>query len=35
MIALAGAMRVQGGLATGTFDGAFDVKPRWALDAIV
>jgi len=35
MIALAGAMRVQGGLTTGTFDGAFDVKPRWALDAIV
>jgi N6-L-threonylcarbamoyladenine synthase len=34
MIALAGAMRLQAGLATGTRDGGFDVKPRWPLDAI-
>jgi N6-L-threonylcarbamoyladenine synthase len=34
MIALAGAMRVQAGLATGGMGGAFDVRPRWPLDAI-
>jgi N6-L-threonylcarbamoyladenine synthase len=34
MIALAGAMRVQAGLATGVAGGAFDVRPRWPLDAI-
>jgi N6-L-threonylcarbamoyladenine synthase len=34
MIALAGAMRVQAGLASGSTDGAFDVRPRWPLDAI-
>jgi N6-L-threonylcarbamoyladenine synthase len=34
MIALAGAMRLQGGLSAGVAGGAFDVRPRWALDAI-
>jgi N6-L-threonylcarbamoyladenine synthase len=34
MIALAGAMRLQHGLSAGEWDGAFDVRPRWALDAI-
>jgi len=34
MIALAGAMRVQAGLATGVAGSAFDVRPRWPLDAI-
>jgi N6-L-threonylcarbamoyladenine synthase len=31
MIALAAALRVQHGLAGGTRDGAFDVRPRWPL----
>jgi len=31
MIALAGAMRVAGGLVRGTREGAFDVRPRWPL----
>jgi N6-L-threonylcarbamoyladenine synthase len=34
MIALAGAMRVQAGLAAGVAGGAFDVRPRWPLDQI-
>jgi N6-L-threonylcarbamoyladenine synthase len=34
MIALAGAMRAQRGLAQGQRDGAFDVRPRWPLDAL-
>ena len=34
MIALAGALRLQHGLADLRCDGAFDVKPRWALDSI-
>ena len=34
MIALAAGLRVQHGLASATRDGAFDVRPRWALDAI-
>jgi N6-L-threonylcarbamoyladenine synthase len=34
MIALAGAMRIQGGLSAGVASGAFDVRPRWALAAI-
>ena len=34
MIALAAGLRVQHGLASATLDGAFDVRPRWALDAI-
>jgi N6-L-threonylcarbamoyladenine synthase len=34
MIALAAAMRAQRGLAAGSRDGAFDVRPRWPLDAI-
>jgi N6-L-threonylcarbamoyladenine synthase len=34
MIALAGAMRLQAGLAQPRTDYAFDVKPRWGLDAI-
>ena len=34
MIALAGALRLQHGLADLRCDGAFDVKPRWALDRI-
>jgi N6-L-threonylcarbamoyladenine synthase len=33
MIALAGALRLQNGLADLRQDGAFDVKPRWALDS--
>ncbi|MBC7941661.1 MAG: tRNA (adenosine(37)-N6)-threonylcarbamoyltransferase complex transferase subunit TsaD, partial [Chitinophagaceae bacterium] len=31
MIALAAALRAQHGLADLRSDGAFDVKPRWAL----
>jgi len=34
MIALAAAMRVQSGCTKPTRDLTFDVKPRWALDAI-
>jgi N6-L-threonylcarbamoyladenine synthase len=34
MIALAGALRAQRGLAQATRDGAFDVRPRWPLDQI-
>ncbi|MFZ1499950.1 MAG: tRNA (adenosine(37)-N6)-threonylcarbamoyltransferase complex transferase subunit TsaD [Giesbergeria sp.] len=34
MIALAAAMRLQAGVAEATRRYAFDVKPRWALDAI-
>ena len=34
MIALAGAMRLQRGLAPRRGDGAFDVRPRWPLDQI-
>jgi N6-L-threonylcarbamoyladenine synthase len=34
MIALAGAMRVAAGLATAEAGGAFDVRPRWPLDAL-
>ncbi len=34
MIALAAALRVQHGLDQGSTDGAFDVRPRWPLDAI-
>ena len=34
MIALAAAMRVQAGVDVGTRAGAFDVRPRWPLDAI-
>ena len=34
MIALAGAMRLQSGAAAAPKDFAFDVRPRWALDAI-
>jgi N6-L-threonylcarbamoyladenine synthase len=34
MIALAGAMRLQAGIAQANRDYAFDVKPRWPLDAI-
>jgi N6-L-threonylcarbamoyladenine synthase len=34
MIALAGAMRLQHELSAGVIDRAFDVRPRWALDAI-
>ncbi|GAB2734487.1 tRNA (adenosine(37)-N6)-threonylcarbamoyltransferase complex transferase subunit TsaD [Melaminivora jejuensis] len=34
MIAMAAAMRVQAGLAQPQRDYQFDVKPRWALDAI-
>ena len=34
MIALAAAMRVQAGRASPTRSFMFDVKPRWALDAI-
>jgi len=34
MIALAAALRLQGGLATLENGGAFDVKPRWPLDDI-
>jgi N6-L-threonylcarbamoyladenine synthase len=34
MIALAAALRLQHGLATPQTDGAFDVRPRWPLDAI-
>jgi len=31
MIAMAAALRVQHGLASASSDGAFDVRPRWAL----
>lgn len=34
MIALAAALRLRAGLADLRRDGAFDVKPRWPLDAI-
>ncbi|MFZ4286792.1 tRNA (adenosine(37)-N6)-threonylcarbamoyltransferase complex transferase subunit TsaD [Variovorax sp. HJSM1_2] len=34
MIAMAGAMRLQAGLQEASFDYAFDVKPRWPLDAL-
>jgi N6-L-threonylcarbamoyladenine synthase len=34
MIALAAALRWQHGLADLKTDGAFDVQPRWPLDAI-
>lgn len=34
MIALAAALRHQHGLAELRLDGAFDIKPRWALDQI-
>lgn len=34
MIALAAAMRLQAGVAEATRSYAFDVKPRWSLDAI-
>ncbi|AVO42469.1 tRNA (adenosine(37)-N6)-threonylcarbamoyltransferase complex transferase subunit TsaD [Simplicispira suum] len=34
MIALAAAMRLQSGVAEATRSYAFDVKPRWSLDAI-
>jgi N6-L-threonylcarbamoyladenine synthase len=34
MIALAAALRWQHGLADVRHDGAFDIKPRWPLDAI-
>jgi N6-L-threonylcarbamoyladenine synthase len=34
MIAMAGAMRVQSGIAQAQRHYAFDVKPRWPLDAI-
>jgi N6-L-threonylcarbamoyladenine synthase len=34
MIALAAAMRVQAGRARPERSLTFDVKPRWALDAI-
>lgn len=34
MIALAGALRWQHGVADLRQDGAFDVKPRWALDTV-
>ena len=34
MIALAAALRVQHGLASGSTDGVFDVRPRWPLDQI-
>ena len=35
MIAMAGAMRLQAGVQQANRDYAFDVKPRWALDAVV
>jgi len=35
MIAMAAAMRLQSGQQTATENYAFDVKPRWPLDAIV
>ncbi len=35
MIAMAGAMRLQAGVQEANTQYAFDVKPRWALDAIV
>ncbi|MBC7682236.1 MAG: tRNA (adenosine(37)-N6)-threonylcarbamoyltransferase complex transferase subunit TsaD [Ferruginibacter sp.] len=34
MIAMAGAMRLQSGLQAPTWTYAFDVKPRWPLDAL-
>ena len=34
MIAMAAALRARRGLARSTHDGAFDVRPRWALDDI-
>jgi N6-L-threonylcarbamoyladenine synthase len=34
MIALAAAMRVQSGCANPLCDLTFEVRPRWALDAI-
>ena len=35
MIAMAAAMRLQAGQQQARYDYAFDVKPRWPLDAIV
>ena len=35
MIALAAALRVQHGVARGSTDGAFDVRPRWPLAELV
>jgi N6-L-threonylcarbamoyladenine synthase len=34
MIAMAAAMRLQAGQQQANTDYAFDVKPRWPLDAI-
>ena len=34
MIAMAAAMRLQSGQQQARFDYAFDVKPRWPLNAI-
>jgi len=34
MIAMAAAMRLQSGQQRASSDYAFDVKPRWPLDAI-
>jgi N6-L-threonylcarbamoyladenine synthase len=34
MIAMAGAMRLQAGLQEASYNYAFDVKPRWPLDAL-
>ena len=34
MIAMAAALRLQRGLARTSDDGAFEVRPRWSLDAI-
>jgi N6-L-threonylcarbamoyladenine synthase len=34
MIALAAAMRLQSGIQQASMDYAFDVKPRWPLDAL-
>jgi N6-L-threonylcarbamoyladenine synthase len=34
MIAMAAAMRIQAGLEAPTERYAFDVKPRWPLDAL-
>ncbi len=34
MIAIAAALRLQRGIGLATRDGAFDIKPRWPLDAI-
>jgi N6-L-threonylcarbamoyladenine synthase len=34
MIAMAAAMRLQSGMQSASTTYAFDVKPRWPLDAI-